>query len=188
MKKTFIALVLIVAMLSLSATAYAENETSATMTVNYEFTAPEPPDPPPTSTYVVNIPSSITNDSMGLVEITASENTLPSGKILVVTYDPLYSTCISNGHFRLYKDGDPLGPELGCRILVYSNSEKTQGKYLDVYNSDGKQEVAAAFPAGSTTPSYGGFLEFVPSAGYPGMISGTYIGTVHFNIEVRDVG
>jgi hypothetical protein len=78
MKKSFIAFALIVAMLSLSTTAYAENETSATMTVNYEFTVPEPPDPPPTSTYVVNIPSSITNDSMELVEIKVTENTLPA--------------------------------------------------------------------------------------------------------------
>jgi len=184
MKKSFIAFALIVAILSLSATAYAEDATSASMTVTYEYTAPEPP--PDTTTYIVNIPSSVTNDSLDLVEITLSKNTIPAGKELVITYDCAKSEP-DGSYFKLYKDkGEATEESITCRILAYSDSAKTVGRYLDGSFYE-EPTVAAKFPSGSTTPSYGGFLEFKPLTEYAGVSSGTYIGTVHFNIEVRDV-
>ncbi|MEG6566854.1 hypothetical protein V6B95_07720 [Thermoanaerobacterium saccharolyticum] len=184
MKKTFITFVLIVAMLSLSVTAYAEDATSASVTVTYEYTAPEPP--PDTPTYILNIPSSVTNDSLGLVEITASKNAIPAGKVLVVTYDSEKSS--NNSYFKLYKNkGTDTEEALACRIIVYSDSAKTNGFYLDFPPQPGMESpVAAEFPAGSTTPSYGGFLEFRPLTQYASVSSGTYTGTVYFNIEVKD--
>jgi len=184
MKKTFIAFALIVALLSLSVTAYAEDATSATMTVTYEYTAPEPP--PDTTTYILNIPSSVTNDTMGLVKITASKNSIPAGKVLVVTYDSEKSS--NNNYFKIYKNrGTDTEEALTCRIVVYSDSEKTNGFYLDFPPEPGMgPSVAAEFPAGSTTPSYGGFLEFRPLTQYASVSSGTYTGTVYFNIEVKD--
>ena len=182
MKKIFIAFVLIVAMLSLSVTAYAEDVTSASMTVTYEYTAPDPP--PDTTTYIVNIQASVTNDSLDLVKITLSKNTIPAGKELVITFDYEKSTP-SGGYFKIYKDKGKATEEfITCRILTYSDSAKTNGSYLDGLDRDA---VAAKFSAGSTTPSYGGFLEFRPLTQYASVSSGTYTGTVYFNIEVKDV-
>ena len=182
MKKSFIAFVLIVAMLSLSTMAYAEDATSASITVTYEYTAPEPP--PDTTTYIINIPSAVTNDSLDMVEITVSKNTIPAGKELVVLYDYIKSSNDSSRYFKIYKDkGEPTEEFLSCRILTYSDSAKTFGFYLDGLDYDA---IAAKFPAGSTTPSYGGYLEFMPLTLNSGVSSGTYTGTVYFKIEVRD--
>lgn len=188
-KKPFIALFLIMAMMSLSVTAYAADATSGNITVTYEYTAPTPdpdPDPEPdTSTYILNIPSAVTNDSLGLVELSASKNEIPAGKELVITYDAANSTTDALGFFKIYKNkGESSQEVLTCRILAYSDRAKTIGNYLDGFL--GVETVAAKFSAGSTAPTYGGFLEFNPLTQNSGVSSGTYTGTVYFNIELRD--
>lgn len=181
MKKSFIALFLAFSVLAMPFSAFAADVTSGNMTVNYEYTAPEPP--PDTTTYILNIPSAVTNDSLDMVELTASKNTIPAGKELVITYDYDMSTP-GGGYFKIYKDkGEATEEFITCRIFTYSDSAKTTGFYLDGMDKD---TVAAEFPAGSTTPSYGGFLEFKPLTQGSGVSSGTYTGTVYFNIEVRD--
>ncbi|MGI1659395.1 MAG: hypothetical protein ACRKFN_10485 [Desulfitobacterium sp.] len=177
-------------MMSVSVTAYAADATSGNMTVTYEYTAPTPdpdPDPEPdTSTYILNIPSAVTNDSLGLVELSASKNEIPAGKELVITYDAANSTTDAVGYFKLYKNkGESTQEALTCRILAYSDRAKTIGSYLDGSTS-GVPTVAAKFSAGSTAPTYGGFLEFNPLTQNSGVSSGTYTGTVYFNIELRD--
>lgn len=189
MKKTFTVLLLVVAMLAMPFSAYAADETSGSMSVVFEYTAPEPePDPEPPAdptTYIIEIPATVTNENMDHIPITASKNTIEEGKAVTVSvdWDKSYGP---DGYFYLYKDkGEESEESIRCRVLLYLDSQLADGVYVDFYETHRDKELAI-FPSGSTTPSYGGFLELRPMTINTGVSSGTYTGTLYFNIQVVD--
>lgn len=193
MKRTITALFLVVAVLSLSMTAYAADATTGSMTVSYEYTAPgngdggNGGDTDNPTTYTINIPASVNINSVDdVVAITAAKNDVAEGKKVLVTvdWDKSYD---SNGFFNLYKNKGELNEEsMRCRVFLYTDSTLTTMKTVDYLQDPPRYSRIAEFSAGSTAPSYGGFLCFDPLTINLQVSSGTYTGTLHFNIEVTD--
>jgi len=189
MKKTFTVLLLVVAMLAMPFSVYAADETSGSMSVVFEYTAPEPePDPEPPAdptTYIIEIPATVTNDNIEHIPITASKNTIDEGKMVTVSvdWDKSYD---SEGYFNLYKDKGELSEEsIRCRVLLYLDDNLTEGVYVDYFETT-RDRPLVKFLAGETTPSYGGHIGLKPLVEYSGASSGTYTGTLYFNIQVVD--
>ncbi len=188
MKKRIMAFLLVVSMLALAAPAHAEDVTSGSVTVNYEYTDPETGgggDGGDTSTYTVNIPATVTNENIDLIPITVSKNDIPAGKMLLFTvdWDNSYDT---QGYFNLYKNkGDVNEESIKCRVMVYTDSTLSSMVYVDSMQELRGRPVAK-FNAGSTSPSYGGNLNIEPLITGLNVSSGTYTGTLYFNIEVTD--
>jgi len=191
MKKTIIILLLVIAMLVTPYSIYAADETSASMDVIFEYIAPEPePDPEPEppedpTTYIIEIPATVTNDNLDYIPITASKNTIEEGKMIIVTidWDKSYN---SNGYFYLYKDkGLESEESILCRVLLYSDDSYTEGNYVDYFESSRGMPLAKFLP-GETTPSFGGVIGLRPLTHNSSVSSGTYTGTLYFNIQVVD--
>jgi len=184
MKRKVTAFLLVVSMLALATPAYAEDVTTGSMTVNYEYTAPETGGGD-TTTYTVNIPATVTNENLEVIPITVSKNDIPAGKMIAISvdYDASYD---ASGYFNLYKNkGTPNQESIRCRILKYDDSTLKTKWYID--NSETARGVPfAKFNSGSTSPTYGGFLEILPLTTGLNISSGTYTGTLYFNIEVTD--
>lgn len=180
MKKMFISLLLILSMLSLTVTAYAEDVTTGSMTVNYEYTAPEGGGTGNTSTYVINIPATVTNENLEVIPITVSKNEILAGKKISVSidWDKSYD---SRGSFHLYKNEE----SINCRVLLYTDSALNNLTYVDCIQ-EARGMPVAEFNSGSTNPSYGGVLSLTPLTDNIKVSSGTYTGTLYFNIEVAE--
>ncbi|MDD3229396.1 MAG: hypothetical protein PHE09_09295 [Oscillospiraceae bacterium] len=180
MKKIFISLLLVLSMLSLTVTAYAEDVTTGSMTVNYEYTAPEGGGTGDTSTYTINIPATVTNENLDVIPITVSKNNIPTGKKISVfiDWDKSYD---SMGSFKLYKNEE----SITCRVMIYTDSALTNLVYVDCI-PELRGNPVAEFNAGSTSPSHGGVMSLNPLTQNIEVSSGTYTGTLYFNIEVTD--
>lgn len=180
MKKIITSLLLILFMFSMTVTAYAEDATTGSMTVNYEYTAPEGGGTGDTSTYTINIPATVTNENLEVIPITVSKNDIPAGKkvSVYVDWDKSYD---SMGCFKLYKNEE----SINCRVMLYTDSTLSNMVYVDCIQ-ELRGNPIAEFNAGSTSPSYGGVLCLNPLTAYAGVSSGTYTGTLYFNIEVID--
>ncbi|MGF7185527.1 hypothetical protein GGQ84_001618 [Desulfitispora alkaliphila] len=195
MKKTFTVFLLIIAMLAMPFSVYAADETSRSMSVVFEYTAPEPepdpepdPDPEPPAdptTYIIEIPATVTNGNMEHIPITASKNTIDEGKMVTVSvdWDKSYD---SEGYFYLFKNKGLISEELIlCRVLLYLDDNLTEGVYVDYFETT-RDRPLVKFLAGDTTPSYGGVIGLRPITQYSSASSGTYTGTLYFNIQVVD--
>lgn len=188
MKRKITAFLLVVSLLALATPAYAEDITTGSMTVNYEYTAPET-DPPgggeDTTTYTVNIPATVTNENLEVIPITVSKNNIPAGKMIAISVD--WDTSYDDsGYFNLYKNKSAENQEsIRCRVLKYDDDTLKTKWYIDVMETV-RGVPFAKFNAGSTSPTYGGFLEIVPLTTGLNVSSGTYTGTLYFNIEVTD--
>lgn len=188
MKRKVTAFLLVVSMLALATPAYAEDVTTGSMTVNYDYTAPETGgggDGGDTSTYTVNIPATVTNENLEVIPITVSKNEVPAGKMIAISvdYDASYD---ASGFFNLYKNkGEANQESIRCRVLKYEDGTLKTKWYID--NSETARGVPfATFHSGSTSPTYGGFLEILPLTTGLNISSGTYTGTLYFNITVTD--
>jgi len=190
MKRTFMALLLTVAMLALPATVYAEDVTTGSMTVSYEYTAPNGGGTGgggtgDTTTYTINIPATVTNENLEVIPITVSKNNIADGKMVLVTvdWDKSYD---ASGIFNLYKNkGEQNEESIPCRVMVYTDSTLSDMVYVDSIQELRGRPIAK-FNAGSTSPSYGGFLRLNPLTSGLNVSSGTYSGTLYFNIQVTD--
>ncbi|MFV0518486.1 MAG: hypothetical protein ACK5MV_13920 [Aminipila sp.] len=185
MKKTLTALLLIVAVLSLSMTAYAADATTGNMTVSYEYTAPSSGGTGDTSTYTINIPASVTQDNLDAIPITAAKNNIADGKMVVVAVD-WDNSYDASGFFNLYKNkGEANQEAICCRVLMYTDSTLSTGKYVDCF-PELRGVPIAKFTAGNTSPTYGGYMSLNPLTTGLSVSSGTYTGTLYFNIQVTD--
>lgn len=188
MKKRVTAVLLVVSMLALATPAHAEDVTSGSVTVNYEYTAPETGGGGgggDTSTYTVNIPATVTNESMEVIPITVSKNDIPAGKMLLFTVD-WDNSYDAQGYFNLYKNkGQSNEESIRCHVMAYTDSTLSNMVYVDSIQELRGRPVAK-FNAGSTSPSYGGYLNINPLITGLNVSSGTYTGTLYFNIEVTD--
>ncbi|MDD2283135.1 MAG: hypothetical protein PHD92_07055 [Eubacteriales bacterium] len=180
MKKIITSLLLILFMFSMTVTAYAEDATTGNMTVTYEYTAPEGGETGDTSTYTINIPATVTNENLEVIPITVSKNEIPAGKKISVSidWDKSYD---SNGSFKLYKNEE----SINCRVMLYTDSTLSNLSYVDCMPEVCGKPVAE-FNSGSTSPTCGGFMSLNPLTTNIDVSSGTYTGTLYFNIEVTD--
>lgn len=184
MKSKITAFLLVVSMLALATPAYAEDATTGSMTVNYEYTAPDTGGGD-TSTYTVNIPATVTNENLEVIPITVSKNDIPSGKMIAISVD-WDASYTDQGAFVLYKNkGEENQESIHCRVLNYDDSTLETKWYLDGFETS-RGNLFATFYSGSTSPNYGGFLELRPITSGINVSSGTYTGTLYFNIEVTD--
>lgn len=116
--------------------------------------------------------------------ITSTKNNVEAGKKLLVTvdWDKSYDT---DSFFNLYKNKGGIDEEsMRCRVYLYTDSTLTTMKTADSLQDPPRYCRIAEFSAGSTEPSYGGFLCFEPLTTNLQVSSGTYTGALHFNIEV----
>ncbi|MEA1962259.1 MAG: hypothetical protein U9N81_13495 [Bacillota bacterium] len=176
MKRKLTAFLLVVSMLAMVTPAYAEDATTGSMTVNYEYTAPETGggSSGDTSTYTVNIPATVTNENLEVIPITVSKNDIPTGKMIAISvdWDASYD---SNGYFILYKNkGAPDQESIRCRVLTYDDDTLKTKWYIDVFEESARGVPFAKFNSGSTSPTYGGFLEVLPLITGLNVSSGTY--------------
>lgn len=186
MKKKLTGFLLLVFMLVMVTPAYAEDATTGSMTVNYEYTAPETGGGGDTSTYTVNIPATVTNENLEVIPITVSKNDIPAGKMIAISvdWDASYD---DKGRFHLYKNkGTPNQESIQCRVLKYDDGNLKTKWYIDILEETARGVPFAKFNSGSTSPTYGGFLGVLPLTTGLNVSSGTYTGTLYFNIEVTD--
>ncbi len=177
--------VLLAMVFVLPITAYASDITTGSMNVTYDYSAPEGGDPEVPSTYTVNIPANVSNEDMEVIPITVSKNNISNGKMLLVTvdWDKSYD---SSGYFNLYKNkGETDEESIRCRVLVYKDSTLSSLLYVDFLPSE-KDSPVATFMAGGLSPSYGGNLKVLPLITGLKVSSGTYSGTLYFNIQVAN--
>lgn len=197
MKKVLTSFFLVLMVASLPIAAYAADDTTGgSMDVSYEYTAPgsggeDGGDSDDGGTvdydYLVTIPTNVTINAMEVVPITIFKNYVPYGKKIEVAVDwnKSYDT---NGYFNLFKNRDSVDEEaIRCKVYVYTDSTLSTLQSLDNFQEPPKKDLVVDFMSGSLSPSYGGFLCFEPLTEDISVSSGTYTGTLHFNIEVLDI-
>ncbi len=197
MKKLIIAGLLIVVVLTVSIAAYAKDQTAGSTEVIYEYIAPyegggensggyASGGEDDVTTYIINIPARV-NITTGndVIPITLSKNAIADEKKVAVAIDWAKSYMDNGDSFYLYKNGEfTSGEKITCRIMQYSDMTTSAGRYAD--EKDVRRPYIAEFPSGSLTPLHGGFLRFIPLHQYSGVSSGTYKGSLYFNISVVD--
>lgn len=165
-----------------SMTAFAaENQTSATTSVLYTVQGG----------YTVNIPASVNLNSEEIMEITATELTIPSGKDLVVRLD---DSCLNESDMFVMRTTN--GASLSFDICVsHLNVEEKQGdnwagsSFLRK-SSDGRGTVVARFGKisqekfGEYIPTEWGRIDF--SAEKQATVSGEYSGSLNFIIGLEN--
>jgi len=147
--------------------AFAANETSGSMAVSYTYS----------SSYTINIPSSVSINDSGIATFSANEVSIGSGKKISITIDG-DTTYENGGNFYLYKDkGTASEGKISCDVLL---GMPTSASFTMI---TGLSEVVATFVDGNTSPKSYGALKFKPNVD-SSTAYGTYTGTIHFKIQV----
>ncbi len=199
MKKLIITGILLMVVLTVSIAAYAKDQTAGSMEVIYEYIVPSDGsgDRPgngtsggeteDTTSYIVNIPASvnIVDEINNVTSISIIKNDIAVGKKVAVGINFDKSGIEDWKPFYLYKNKGYADEEkMPCSIILCTETGR------DVQTADTKsvqQPYIAEFPAGSLTPSYGGFLRFRPVYFYSGLGSGTYKASLYFDISVVEI-
>ena len=174
-KRILVLSLAVIMIAALPLVVFAANQTTATTTLTYTVNEPPPLPPPPSATWEINIPATINLNMEQDILVTANHVSITEANRAV--FVSLLGQTFDNQTVWLTNAGpDRIG------VMFYFIHDNL-GIVRVGSQSAGSTLPIAVFYDGDTTPSRGGLLRAVVSSeDVAAARSGTYSGTVHFNI------